>query len=152
GPAPPRAARAPHKPCVMEALPIIYLPRLGLAGILRAPCRRDARSRAPMRLHHLKIFYTVAQRRSITGAAAELLLSQPAVSLQLKALERELGVPLFERGGAKLRLTQAGEELHRAAVTIPCAKDEAESAITELRGGKNVRPSIGRGRAVGRQL
>ncbi|HAM59481.1 MAG TPA: LysR family transcriptional regulator, partial [Candidatus Rokubacteria bacterium] len=42
-----------------------------------------------MNLHHLRIFYTVAQRRSITAAAADLLLSQPAVSLQLKALEKE---------------------------------------------------------------
>ena len=56
-----------------------------------------------MNLHHLRIFYTVAQRRSITAAAADLLLSQPAVSLQLKALEKELGMPLFQRGGSKLR-------------------------------------------------
>ena len=66
-----------------------------------------------MNLHHLRIFYAVAQRRSITAAAADLLLSQPAVSLQLKALEREVGLPLFERGGPKLRLTQAGELLLR---------------------------------------
>jgi len=102
-----------------------------------------------MRLHHLKIFYTVAQRRSITGAAAELLLSQPAVSVQLKALERELGVPLFERGGAKLRLTQAGEVLHRAAVSILSAKDEAERAITELRGGNKGRLILGAGTTGG---
>src|SRR5262249_6008573 len=149
GPAPPRAAHADHKRRFMEAPPIIYLPRLGLAGILRASWRRDARSRAPMRLHHLKIFYTVAQRRSITGAAAELLLSQPAVSVQLKALERELGVPLFERGGAKLRLTQAGEVLHRAAVSILSAKDEAERAITELRGGNKGRLILGAGTTGG---
>jgi hypothetical protein len=37
-----------------------------------------------MNLHHLRIFYTVAQHRSVTAAAGELLLSQPAVSLQLK--------------------------------------------------------------------
>ena len=66
-----------------------------------------------MNLHHLRIFYTVAQRRSVTAAAADLLLSQPAVSLQLKALEKELGLPLFQRGGSKLRLTQAGEVLYR---------------------------------------
>jgi len=102
-----------------------------------------------MNLHHLRIFYTVAQRRSITAAAAELLLSQPAVSLQLKALEKALGLPLFQRGGAKLRLTQAGEVLHRAAVSMLHAKDEAERAITELRDGTRGRLIIGAGTTGG---
>ena len=61
-----------------------------------------------MNLHQLRIFYTVAQKRTITAAAAELLLSQPAVSLQLQSLERQLGLPLFERGGPQLKLTDAG--------------------------------------------
>jgi DNA-binding transcriptional LysR family regulator len=71
----------------------------------------------------------------VTRAAADLLLTQPAVSLQLKALEKELGLPLFDRGGSKLRLTQAGEALYRCAVLILHAKDEAARAITELRDG-----------------
>lgn len=102
-----------------------------------------------MNLHHLRIFYTVAQRRSITAAAADLLLSQPAVSLQLKALEKELGLPLFERGGPKLRLTQAGEVLYRSAVSILHAKDEAERAITELRDGTKGRLILGAGTTGG---
>ena len=102
-----------------------------------------------MNLRHLRIFYTVAQRRSITGAAEELLLSQPAVSLQLKALEKELGLPLFHRGGPKLRLTQAGEVLYRSAVSILHAKDEAERAITELRGGTQGRLILGAGTTGG---
>jgi DNA-binding transcriptional LysR family regulator len=102
-----------------------------------------------MNLHHLRIFYTVAQRRSVTGAAAELLLSQPAVSVQLKTLEKELGLPLFERGGPKLRLTQAGEVLYRAAVSMLHAKDEAERAITELRGGHRGRLILGAGTTGG---
>ena len=102
-----------------------------------------------MNLHHLRIFYTVAQRRSITAAAGDLLLSQPAVSLQLKALEKELGVSLFERGGRKLRLTQAGEVLYRSAVSILHAKDEAERAITELRDGTKGRLILGAGTTGG---
>ncbi len=102
-----------------------------------------------MNLHHLRIFYTVAQRRSITRAANELLLSQPAVSLQLKTLEKELGLPLFERGGPSLRLTQAGEVLYRAAVSILHAKDEAERAISELRGGSKGRLILGAGTTGG---
>jgi DNA-binding transcriptional LysR family regulator len=102
-----------------------------------------------MNLHHLRIFYTVAQRRSITAAAGDLLLSQPAVSLQIKALERELGLPLFQRGGAKLRLTQAGEVLHRAAVSMLHAKEEAERAISELRDGTRGRLIFGAGTTGG---
>lgn len=102
-----------------------------------------------MNLHHLRIFYTVAQHRSITAAADELLLSQPAVSLQLKALEKELGLPLFHRGGSKLRLTQAGEVLYRSAVSILHAKDEAERSITELRGGTKGRLILGAGTTGG---
>ena len=102
-----------------------------------------------MNLHHLRIFYAVAQRRSITAAAADLLLSQPAVSLQLKALEKELGLPLFERGGPKLRLTQAGEVLYRSAVSILHAKDEVERAITDLRDGTTGRLILGAGTTGG---
>ena len=105
-----------------------------------------------MNLHHLRIFYTVAQRRSVTAAAADLLLSQPAVSLQLKALEKELGLPLFQRGGSKLRLTQAGEVLYRAAVSMLHAKEEAERAIAELRDGTRGRLIFGAGTTGGMYL
>ncbi len=85
-----------------------------------------------MNIHQLQIFYAVVQRKSITAAASDLHLTQPAVSLQVKALEKDLGLPLLERGGPKLRLTQAGEALYRCAVSILHAKDEAERAIGEL--------------------
>lgn len=102
-----------------------------------------------MNLHHLRIFSTVAQRRSITAAAADLLLSQPAVSLQLKALEKEVGLQLFERGGPKLLMTQAGEVLYRAALSILSSKDEAERAIMELRDGTKGRLILGAGTTGG---
>jgi len=85
-----------------------------------------------MNIHQLQIFYAVVQRQSFTAAASDLHLTQPAVSLQVKALENDLGLPLLERGGPKLRLTQAGEALYRCAVSILHAKDEAERAIDEL--------------------
>ena len=85
-----------------------------------------------MNFHQLQIFYQVVQRLSITAAASDLRLTQPAVSLQIKALEKNLGLPLLERGGSKLRLTQAGEALYRCAVSILHAKDEAERSIAEL--------------------
>lgn len=85
-----------------------------------------------MNLHQLDIFYAVAERRSVTAAAADLRLTQPAVSLQIRALERACGVVLFERGGPHLRLTQAGEALHRCAVSILHTRDEARRLMDEL--------------------
>ncbi len=48
----------------------------------------------------------------MTDAAAELFLSQPAISLQVRALERELDTVLFERHGPRINLTREGQELH----------------------------------------
>ena len=85
-----------------------------------------------MNFHQLEIFHTVAQRLSITGAATELHLTQPAVSLQIRALEKACGLLLFERGGSQLRLTQAGEALFRCAVSILSTRDEARRLMGEL--------------------
>jgi DNA-binding transcriptional LysR family regulator len=85
-----------------------------------------------LNLHQLEIFYTVAQRLSISAAAADLRLTQPAVSLQIKALEKSLGARLLDRSGTKLSLTQAGEALYRCAVSVLHAKDEALRSIAEL--------------------
>jgi DNA-binding transcriptional LysR family regulator len=84
-------------------------------------------------LHKLRVFLAVAQRLSITDAASDLRLTQPAVSLQIRSLEKEAGLLLLERGGRKLRLTQAGELLHRSAISILHTKDEAERGLAELR-------------------
>jgi DNA-binding transcriptional LysR family regulator len=85
-----------------------------------------------MNFHQLDIFYAVAERRSISAAATALRLTQPAVSLQVRALEKSCGVLLFERGGPQLRLTQAGEALHRCAVSILHTRDEARRLMDEL--------------------
>lgn len=74
----------------------------------------------------------MVERRSFTDAAFDLRMTQPAVSLQVKALERKFGLPLFERSGGKLPLTQAGEALYRCAISILHSKDEAQRAISEL--------------------
>ena len=85
-----------------------------------------------MNLHQLEIFYAVAQRLNISAAAADLRLTQPAVSLQIKSLEKNLGIRLLDRSGAKLHLTEAGEVLYRCAVSVLHAKDEALRSIAEL--------------------
>jgi DNA-binding transcriptional LysR family regulator len=85
-----------------------------------------------LNLHQLEIFYAVAQRLNISAAAADLRLTQPAVSIQIKALEKSLGIRLLDRSSPKLRLTQAGDALYRCAVSILHAKDEALRSIAEL--------------------
>ncbi len=63
------------------------------------------------RLQQLRGFYYAARSRSITRAAEKMALSQPSVSLQIQALERELGAQLFERRGPRIRLTAEGKTL-----------------------------------------
>lgn len=62
-----------------------------------------------MDITHLKAFTTVAHTRNLTQAAEKLFLSQPAVSAQIKAIENEVGTPLFTRTNNGMQLTRAGE-------------------------------------------
>jgi DNA-binding transcriptional LysR family regulator len=59
----------------------------------------------------LVVFRTVADQQSFRKAAEELYLTQPAVSLQIKALEEDLGAQLFDRSGSQVRLTAVGKVL-----------------------------------------
>ena len=67
------------------------------------------------RLKPLRAFCQVARLGSVTRAAEALFLSQPAVTLQLQALERDLGQPLFERIGRRFSLTREGQVLYELA-------------------------------------
>ena len=70
------------------------------------------------RLRQLRVFCRVVRTGSITGAAEQLLLRQPAVSLQVRELEYELEATLFERRGPRIALTPAGEQLYRIAAPV----------------------------------
>ncbi|MBK5943722.1 MULTISPECIES: LysR family transcriptional regulator [Halorhodospira] len=70
------------------------------------------------RLKQLRAFCHAAQERSISRAAERLELSQPSVSLQIQALEREMGITLFERRGPRIRLTPDGEGLYEVAAPL----------------------------------
>lgn len=65
-------------------------------------------------LHLVRGFWAAARHLSFTRAAAELFVTQSAVSREVKKLEEQLGQPLFLRVNRSLQLTQAGEELYRA--------------------------------------
>lgn len=82
----------------------------------------------------LRIVKAIADEGSITGAAALLGYSQPAVSQQLKRLEQKLQLPLVERVGRTVRLTEAGRILARHAPAVTTALDAAAGELSELRG------------------
>jgi LysR family transcriptional regulator, low CO2-responsive transcriptional regulator len=85
-------------------------------------------------LRQLKVFETVARHLSFSRAAEELHLTQPAVSTQVKTLEGHAGLPLFEQMGKKIFLTAAGSEMLRCSRAIIEQFEEAEQAMTQLRG------------------
>ncbi len=85
-----------------------------------------------MELDQLKGFFHVAKLKSFTRAAGKMYLTQPAISLQIKALEKELGEKLFERTGRRVSLTMAGEVLFRLAEEIVTKLDEIRCVIGEL--------------------
>src|SRR3546814_11449614 len=67
------------------------------------------------RIKPLRAFCQLARLGSVSRAAEALFLSQPAVTLQLQALARDMGVPLFERSGRRFSLTREGELLYDLA-------------------------------------
>lgn len=69
-----------------------------------------------MDLRVLRYFLTVAKEQSFTKAAKQLHITQPTLSRQLAALEAELGVTLFDRGGHGITLTNEGILLKRRAL------------------------------------
>ncbi len=94
-------------------------------------------------LRGLRIFEAVARQRSFSRAAAELHLTQPAVSMQVRALEEEAGLPLTEQIGKKIFLTDAGAELARHARLIASQLAAAEEALAALRGLAGGRLAVG---------
>jgi DNA-binding transcriptional LysR family regulator len=94
-----------------------------------------------MNLNHLAIFHAVAQTGSMTRGAERLDISQPAVSKQVRELERALGVHLLDRIGRRVHLSQAGEVLADYARRLFALAHEAEEAMANVR-------AVGRGRLV----
>ena len=82
-----------------------------------------------MDLHQLRLLRELGERGSLAAVARAFHVSASAVSQQLTALQRRVEVPLTERRGRNLVLTQAGEALARAAVDISVAVSSAEHAV-----------------------
>lgn len=84
---------------------------------------------APINFHHLHLFRTVARAGSLARAAAELHLTEPTLSTQIKALEQQFGQPLFSRAARRLQLTDAGQTALRYADDIFALSSELTRAI-----------------------
>lgn len=90
----------------------------------------------------LRVFTSVAHHLSFTQAARELHLSQPAVSMQVKQMEDQVGLPLFEQIGKQIYLTEAGKEIFHYSRVIQSLLTEAEEVIDELKGAQRGRLTI----------
>lgn len=105
------------------------------AASRRRPCLvSDSYSRPAFTLEQIRTFLIVASREHITQAAKVLGLSQPAVTQQVQLLERALGVPLLERIGRGVKLSDAGEEIAAACLLIMRSLENLEGAARSIRG------------------
>ncbi len=87
-----------------------------------------------LNLNQLRIFQAVTETQSFTRAAEVVHLTQPGISKHIKQMEEHYGVPLFDRLGKKVALTQAGEILFEATREIMASITAAEQRIEDLKG------------------
>jgi DNA-binding transcriptional LysR family regulator len=119
------------------------------------PSEAEAVEAAPLQLdrdvtlQQLRTFRAVADRGSFSAAAQELSTSQPSVSYQVKELESALGVPLLDRLGKRVALTEAGQVLYGYTRRTLNLLDEAAVALEEMRGLKRGTLRVGASTTVG---
>jgi DNA-binding transcriptional LysR family regulator len=85
-------------------------------------------------LRQLQVFESAATHLNFSVTAKQLFLSQPAVSMQIKQLEENIGLPLFEQIGKKVFLTEAGRELFHYSRNITQQLGEMEAVFDEMKG------------------
>ena len=100
-------------------------------------------------LNQLRIFQAVTETRSFTRAAEVVHLTQPGISKHIKQMEEYYGVPLFDRLGKKIALTQAGEVLFEATREIMASITAAEQRIEDLKGLHGGKLVLGASFAIG---
>jgi DNA-binding transcriptional LysR family regulator len=100
----------------------------------------------------LRVFRAVAQHLNFRIAAEELLLTQSAVTQQIKALETEMDVPLFDRAGGRVSLTPAGAALLPFADRLAALAAEAREAVAAATGASAGRLALGASQTIGQYL
>lgn len=101
-----------------------------------------------MEIRQLKAFIAIAETGTFTAGAGRVHVTQAAISMQLKQLEREVGAPLFIRAPRRVILTEAGEALLVRARSILREHDAALAEIAELAGAEHGRLRIGSASAM----
>ncbi|HZT60591.1 MAG TPA: LysR family transcriptional regulator [Pyrinomonadaceae bacterium] len=96
-----------------------------------------------MEIRQLKAFLAIAEARTFTAAAHRIHYTQAALSMQIKQLEKEVGVPLFIRMPRRVVLTEAGERLIERAHLILREHDAALAELAELAGAEHGRIRLG---------
>ena len=117
-------------------------------GARQAPASHRLLASKRDRFKQLRAFCEAARLGSISGAAKALHLSQPAVSLQVRSLEEEFGVALFERNGPRITLTRVGERLYECAMPLVQGVLRLPALFAEAHHGMSLRRlRIGAGQA-----
>lgn len=124
---------AQHHHCGTGSATIGVMDDPGRRGVLSLPLTPDA-----VELRHLRAFVAVAEELNFGRAATRLHLSQPALSRQIRMLERLLGADLLRRSTHRVELTLAGEALRPRAEELLAQLDEAVS-VTRAVGGELIR-------------
>lgn len=96
-----------------------------------------------MEIRQLRAFVTIAEDRTFTAAAQRVHVTQAAISMQIRQLEQEVGLPLFIRTPRRVVLTEAGERLLERAQYILREHDAALAELSELAGAERGRLRIG---------
>ncbi len=96
-----------------------------------------------MELRHLRYFVAVAEEENVTRAAERLHVSQPPLSRQIRDLEDELGVTLFERGAKSLRLTEAGRAFLGEARAVLDRVEQATNVVRAIGSGSTGELQVG---------
>lgn len=120
--------------------------------IASATEHRSIHTEEAMQDFRLHVFRTVAEKLSFTHAAELLYLTQPAVTQQIKVLETDLGVRLFDRAGGKVQLTPAGEVLLHHARRIAALYEEAQREIGQVQLEQRGRLRIGASTTVSQYI
>lgn len=97
----------------------------------------------PIELRQLEYFVAVSNELHFTKAAEKLNISQPSLSQQIRALEHEIGMPLFDRIGKKISLTEAGSILLSHSKKVFHEVEQAYAAIQDLNGLQQGKLTIG---------
>ncbi|WP_052573129.1 LysR substrate-binding domain-containing protein [Haloferula sp. BvORR071] len=96
-----------------------------------------------MELRHLRYFVAVAEEENVTRAAARLHVAQPSLSRQIRDLEDELGVPLFEHAARTVRLTDAGRHFLKEAREAMAKVEDAIRSVREFAHGNRGEIHVG---------